>query len=135
MLVAPRRYPRAMANTALRTRSAVSPLARAVWGRLVAAPTDAPARSHPLSPAAVRVERTRSQGNGTRSSQSAVTVWFGHGPALPAPGASDSLRSAMRIGTGVLGAAALAAMSVIAARREESRAKVMDAPTPAVPRD
>jgi hypothetical protein len=135
MLVAPQRYPRAMANTALRTRSATSPLARAVWDRLAAVPTGAPARSRPLSPAAVRVERTRSQGNGRRSSQSAVTVWFGQGPSLPAPGGSESLRSAMRIGTGVLGAAALAAMSVIAARREESRARVVDAPLPAIPRD
>ena len=87
---------------------------------------------HPLAPAAVRVERARARGNGTRSDQTAITVWFGQGPALPGPGSGDTLRSAMRIGTGVLGAAALAAMTAIAARREEQR-KVIDAPAPAVP--
>ncbi|HSP65886.1 MAG TPA: hypothetical protein VLO10_06820, partial [Candidatus Deferrimicrobium sp.] len=64
----------------------------------------------------------------------AITVWFGQGPALPGPGGGDALRSAVRIGGGVIGAAARAAMTVIAARREEQR-KVIDAPTPAVPRD
>ena len=62
-----------------------------------------------------------------------MTVWFGQGPSLPGPGGGDALRSAVRIGGSVLGAAALAAMTVIAARREEQR-KVIDAPTPAVPR-
>jgi hypothetical protein len=39
----------------------------------------------------------------------------------------------MRITTSVIGAAALAAMTAIAARREEARSRVIDAPTPAVP--
>ena len=89
---------------------------------------------HLLAPAALRVERAKSHGNGTRAEQTAITVWFGQGPALPGPGGGDALRSAVRIGGGVIGAAARAAMTVIAARREEQR-KVIDAPTPAVPRD
>jgi hypothetical protein len=60
-----------------------------------------------------------------------VTVWFGQGPSLPVPGGGDSVRNAMRLTTGVVGAAALAALSVIAARREEQRARVIDAPVPA----
>ncbi|MDQ6848312.1 MAG: hypothetical protein M3019_12155, partial [Candidatus Dormibacteraeota bacterium] len=80
----------------------------------------------------VRVERARARGNGTRTDHTAITVWFGQGPSLPGAG-TDVMRSAVRIGTGVLGAAALAAMTAIAARREEQRSKVIDAPTPAVP--
>jgi hypothetical protein len=87
---------------------------------------------HPLAPAAVRVERARSRRNGERADQTAVTVWFGQGPSLPVPGGGDAMRSAVRIGTGVLGAVALAAMTAIAARREEARARVVDAPARAV---
>ncbi len=85
---------------------------------------------HPLTPAALRVERARSRRSGERADQTAVTVWFGQGPSLPAPG-NDAMRSAVRIGGGLLGAAALAAMTVIAARREEERTRVIDAPAPA----
>lgn len=95
-------------------------------------PSVTPAR-HPLTPAALRFERSRSVRHGERTDQTAVTVWFGEGPSLPGAAAGGMLRSAMRMGTGVLGAAALAAMSVIAARKEENRARVIDAPTPAVP--
>jgi hypothetical protein len=109
---------RAVATSALRRLEGTSPAVRAA--------------RHPLTPAALRVERARSVRRGERAEQTAVTVWFGEGPALPGLGGGDTLRSAMRIGTGVLGAAALAAMTVIAARREESRAKVIDAPAPAV---
>ncbi|HEY7926727.1 MAG TPA: hypothetical protein VIG86_04800 [Candidatus Dormibacteraeota bacterium] len=84
---------------------------------------------HPLAPAALRVERARSRRSGERADQTAVTVWFGQGPSLPAPG-NDTLRGAVRIGGGLLGAAALAAMTVIAARREEARTRVIDAPAP-----
>lgn len=89
---------------------------------------------HPLAPAALRVERARSRRGDERAEQTAVTVWFGQGPSLPAPGA-DPVRSAMRIGGGLLGAAALAAMTVIAARREEARTRVIDAPaaSPRIP--
>lgn len=79
-----------------------------------------------LTPAAVRIERARSVRNGERAEQTAVTVWFGEGPSLPVPG-GGGVRSAMRIGTGVLGAAALAAMTAIVARKEEARSKVIDA--------
>ncbi len=82
----------------------------------------------------MRVERAKAHGNGARTEQTAITVWFGQGPSLPSAGGGEALRSAVRIGGSVIGAAALAAMSVIAARREEQR-KVIDAPTPAVPRD
>ncbi len=127
---------------------AAGPLARAVAGmartstmrsaaaaalrRLDAAPSPA-AERHPLTPAAVRIERARSQRHGERADQTAVTVWFGQGPSLPVPGGADAVRSAMRISTAVLGAAALAAMTVIAARREEGRTRVIDAPTAAAP--
>ena len=87
---------------------------------------------HPVMPAAVRIERAVSRREGERSEQTAITVWFGQGPSLPIPGGSTA-RGAMRITTGVIGAAALAAMTAIAARREEARSRVIDAPTPAVP--
>lgn len=87
---------------------------------------------HPLTPAALRVERARSHRNGERAEQTAVTVWFGQGPSLPGPG-GDPVRSAMRIGGGLLGAAALAAMTVIAAQREEARTRVIEAPAVQVP--
>lgn len=93
------------------------------------------AQRHPLAPAALRVERARSRGKGTHADHTAVTVWFGQGPSLPGLGSGDALRSAVRIGTGVVGAAALAAMTVIAARREQQRSKVIDAPAAAVPVD
>jgi hypothetical protein len=83
-------------------------------------------------PAAVRIERAVSKREGERSEQTAITVWFGQGPSLPIPGGA-SARGAMRITTSVIGAAALAAMTAIAARREEARSRVIDAPTPAVP--
>ncbi len=112
--------------------SALLSAATAALRRLESPAATAPVQRHPLAPAALRVERARSHGSGTRAEQTAITVWFGQGPALPGPGGGDALRSAMRIGGSVLGAAALAAMTVIAARREEQR-KVIDAPTPAVP--
>lgn len=88
---------------------------------------------HPLTPAAVRVERARSNRPGERADQTAITVWFGEGPSLPVPGGSNAMRSAVRLGTGLLGAVALAALTAIAARREESRTRVVEAPSPAVP--
>ena len=143
VLRAARPLARLAVNAAQRSslRSAVdaaqrSPLRAAVNAALSrldpVAPTAAGDR-HPLTPAAVRVERARSNRNGERAEQTAVTVWFGKGPSLPVPGGSDAMRSAVRVGTGLLGAAALAAMTAIAARREESRTRVVEAPTPAVP--
>lgn len=83
-------------------------------------------RGHQLAPAALRIERASSRHRAGRSKHTAVTIWFGEGPRLPAPGGGDRLRSAARIGSGVLGAAALAAMTVVAARREQER-RVIDA--------
>jgi hypothetical protein len=130
-----------MASSAPAMLRAAGPLARAAagavrlssarsaaWGSAAAAGR---AERHPLTPAAVRVERARSHRHGERSDQTAVTVWFGEGPALPGPGSGDALRSAMRISSGVVGAAALAALTAIAARREEARTRVIDAPTQA----
>jgi hypothetical protein len=99
--------------------------------RRLEAPPPGTASSHPLTPAAVRVERARSHGHGDRAEQTAVTVWFGQGPSLPVPGGGEQVRNAMRLTTGVVGAVALAALSVIAARREEQRARVIDAPVAA----
>jgi hypothetical protein len=81
----------------------------------------------------VRVERARSNRPGERADQTAITVWFGEGPSLPVPGGSNAMRGAVRLGTGLLGAVALAALTAIAARREESRTRVVEAPSPAVP--
>lgn len=90
---------------------------------------------HPFGPAALRVERARSRGNGHTAEQTAVTVWFGQGPSLPGPASGDAMRSAVRIGSSVLGAVALAALTAIATRREQERARVIDAPAavPALP--
>lgn len=133
----PRGYPVPVAVNAPSVLRMAGPLARAagVALRRLDTTTAAGRRGdrHPLSPAALRVERARSHRGGERAEQTAVTVWFGQGPSLPSPG-TDPVRSAVRIGGGLLGAAALAAMTVIAARREETRTRVIDAPAPAAPR-
>ncbi|MFN2569557.1 MAG: hypothetical protein ABR564_08155 [Candidatus Dormibacteria bacterium] len=77
---------------------------------------------HPLTPAAIRVERSRSRQSGGHADQTAVTMWFGAGPALPgAPIGNPALRATMRLGAGMIGAAALAAATTMAARRGEQR--------------
>ena len=118
--------PLARAATAAARHRSVRAAVDAAMGQLGRAKNRAGDR-HPLAPAAVRFERARSRGNGDRADHTAVTVWFGQGPSLPVPGGGDPMRSAMRIGSGVIGAAALAAMTVIAARREEARARIVDA--------
>jgi hypothetical protein len=80
---------------------------------------------HPLQPAAVRLERSRSEGSAGRAQQTAITMWFGDGPALPSPG-SDALRGAVRVGAGVVGVAALAAMTVVAAQASADRARLRE---------
>ncbi len=124
--------PLARAAAGVVRTASIRSAAGAALRRLGEAPPSAADR-HPLAPAALRIERSRSRRHDERAEQTAVTVWFGHGPALPGPGGGDAVRSAMRLTTGVLGAAALAAMTVIAARREEARTRVIDAPTPARP--
>lgn len=70
---------------------------------------------HPLAPAAVRVERTRSRGRRGEADQVAVTMWFGEGPALPGPGGRFG-RGAVRVGAGVASAAAVAAVTTLVSR-------------------
>ncbi len=88
---------------------------------------------HPMAPAAVRVERTRSRGRrGAEAEQVAVTMWFGEGPSLPAPGGRFG-RGAVRVGAGVASAAALAAATTLVARLgERPPAKLLPAPRAAV---
>ena len=131
-----RGYPVRRAANAPSVLRMAGPLARAANSALrrfdTVSQPDRRGERHPLVPAALRVERARSNRGGERAEQTALTVWFGQGPSLPSPG-SDQVRSAVRIGGGLLGAAALAAMTVIAARREETRTRVIEAPAPAVP--
>jgi hypothetical protein len=131
MAAAPRGYPVRMAANAPSVLRMAGPLARAANTALrrldIANQPGRRGDRHPLTPAALRIERARSHRNGERAEQTAVTVWFGHGPSLPAPG-SDPVRSAMRFGGGLLGAAALAAMTVIATQREEARTRVIEPP-------
>ncbi len=87
---------------------------------------------HPLSPAAVRIERTR----GRDADQTAVTVWFQEGPQLPALDSGGAPRrgaghSALRIGAGVLGMAALAAATTAAARLQSDQPRVRVVPASA----
>jgi hypothetical protein len=84
----------------------------------------ASAARHPLSPAAVRVERTR----GRDADQTAVTVWFQEGPGLPVwetggPPSSPG-RSALRLGAGLLGVAAVAAAGTAAARLQAAQPRL-----------
>ena len=83
----------------------------------------APGERHPLAPAAVRVERSRGRGRSGKSNQTAVTMWFGDGPNLPAAMSSGSpaLRAAARIGAGALVAVAFAAATALASRADEPR--------------
>lgn len=62
----------------------------------VARRLDAGAARTPFVPAAMRVERWRAVRAGERVDQTAVTLWFGEGPALPRPGGNDSLRGGWR---------------------------------------
>ncbi len=73
---------------------------------------------HPLQPAAIRVERSSSGYGGETSAQTAVTMWFGEGPALPSAGGGAVRRGAMRVGVTVLGAAMLAALTAVVAQQD-----------------
>ncbi len=117
-----------------RLRDAGSPLLTAV----LRGAGLARAGRHPLAPAAVRVERTRARHGGELADQTAITVWLGEGPALPAPGLTRSpWRLAAGVGITLAGAAAVAAASTLAAQREQERrllsarrVEALDAPTP-----
>jgi len=97
-----------------RRRAVAAALARFEQERVGAS-----ALRHPMAPAAVRVERSRSRGRrGEEADQVAVTMWFGEGPALPSPGGRFG-RGAVRIGAGVVSAATVAAVGALAARMSE----------------
>ena len=111
-------------------RSVGSPLVRAVVrGAGLARP-----ERHPLAPAAVRVERTRARRGAETADQTAVTVWLGEGPSLPAPGISRSpWRAAAGVGVTLVGAAAIAAASTLAAQREQQRRLASARPVGSLP--
>ncbi|MGD0832910.1 MAG: hypothetical protein ABSA40_00605 [Candidatus Dormibacteria bacterium] len=102
-----------------RLRSLGEPMARAVARQISGL---SPRQRHPLAPAAVRVERTKARGGGGTTEQTAVTLWFGEGPELPALGRDNSpWKTAAGLGVTLAGVAAMAAASTLAAQREERR--------------
>jgi hypothetical protein len=86
---------------------------------------------HPMAPAAVRIERSRVRRRHEDAEQVAVTMWFGEGPALPSAGGRLG-RGAVRVGAGVLSAAAVAAATTLVSRLAERPAGVRALPAPAV---
>ncbi len=81
-----------------------------------------------LRPAAVRIERSHSPRGGD---QTALTVWFGDGPALPGadgtPGRSRS--GSVRLGAQIVGAIALSVATVLIGEWDRARrTQVIDAP-------
>jgi hypothetical protein len=89
---------------------------------------------HPLTPAAVRVERTSTRRGGESADQTAITVWLGEGPSLPVPGVSRSpWKTAAGVGITLIGAAAVAAASTLAAQREQDRRRLAARPVAALP--
>ena len=128
---------------AVRHLSALRPAARTAWtlargpeardalSSLMTLTSTRPEARHPLAPAAVRVERSRLRGAAGDADQTAFTVWFGTGPALPSlGGGGKATRAVLRTAVAVLGAAALGALTVVAANREAAR---LEAPA-ALPR-
>jgi len=85
---------------------------------------------HPLVPAAVRVERSRLRTRrGEVGDQTALTLWFGEGPALPGPsGTSRAARIVARAALAVVGAAAIGAVGVLASHEAERLAARTEAP-------
>jgi hypothetical protein len=124
---------RAVVSTVLnpeRRRAVVAALARL---EAAEAPTVIAPGRHPLTPAAVRIERSRSRRRRGDDEQVAVTMWFGEGPALPGAGGNRRLA---RAGAGVLSAAAVAAATTLVARlgeRPPPRAIATRPPAPRLP--
>jgi hypothetical protein len=111
-------------------RSVSSPLVKAVVKSAGLSRVD----RHPLTPAAVRVERTSARHGGGSTDQTAITVWLGEGPSLPVPGLSRSpWRTAAGVGITLIGAAAVAAASTLAAQREQDRRRLAARPVAALP--
>lgn len=76
-------------------------------------------RRNPLTPAAIRMERSTAKYEGGTSKQSALTVWFGEGPALPGPApAGPSARTVAGAVAGIVGVVALGALGVMAAQQQ-----------------
>ena len=84
--------------------------------RLLRAVLDDP--RHPLTPAAVRVERSSAHSTRGQARQTALTVWFTEGPALPGPASGLSARTIAVTAAGLVGVIALGALGVMAAQRE-----------------
>lgn len=130
---------RALAGTLLdpqRRRAVAAALARLQESqRGVPLLVGSPVQRHAMAPAAVRIERTRTRRRRSHAEQVAVTVWFGEGPALPAPGGRLG-RGAVRLGAGVASAAAVAAATTLVARMSERpapRALPGASPVPRLP--
>jgi len=85
---------------------------------------------HPLVPAAVRVERSRVRnGQGDVGDQTALTLWFGEGPQLPAATLGGRVpRAVARTALAMAAAAAFGAMAAIATQREAERVEMEAAP-------
>jgi len=85
---------------------------------------------NPLLPAAVRVERSSLRTRrGDSSDQTALTLWFGEGPALPGPsGTARAARIAARAAVLLAGAVAIGAVGAIAGQREAERIEHHEAP-------
>jgi hypothetical protein len=113
-----------------RLRSLGVPIARAVARQIAGL---SPRQRHHLAPAALRVERTKARGGSGVTEQTAVTLWFGEGPELPVLGRDNSpWKTAAGLGVTLAGVAAMAAVSTLAAQREErlrlARARVVPIP-------
>jgi len=76
-------------------------------------------------PSAVRIERSRVRSDGeVVADQTALTLWFGDGPDLPAistRGRSQATRVAVRTLVGFVAAMALGAAGAVVARQEAAR--------------
>jgi hypothetical protein len=84
-------------------------------------------------PAAVRVERSRSRGRrGEVAEQTALTLWFGEGPSLPAPGLGNRGMVVAGTALALAGAAAVGAAGYFASQREAARiTAAVETPEPA----
>ena len=88
-------------------------------------------RRHPLTPAAIRVERTTAKYEGGTSRQSALTVWLTEGPALPGPApGGPSARTVAGAVAGIVGVLALGALGVLAAQQQP---RLVEGPRPEHP--
>ena len=73
---------------------------------------------HPLTPAAIRVERSSARNDNGSARQTALTVWFNEGPSLPGPAAAGPSPRAIAGTVAFVGMLALGALGVMAAQRQ-----------------